>query len=184
MMSGFKERAINELLEVEGGYVNDPSDSGGETNYGVTERVARRYGYDGPMKDMPRRLAIRIYEDRYWDSLNLDLIQKRSLTITQELFDTGVNAGPGRAAEFLQRSLNVLNNRGEYYPDIKVDGDVGPMTISALDAYLKKRKKRGEVVLYNMLNCLQGAHYVTLAERREKDEKFMFGWYDNRVKLG
>jgi len=31
------------------------------------------------------------------------------------------------------------------------------------------------------LNCLQGAFYVELAEKREKDERFVYGWLLNRV---
>ena len=77
--------------------------------------------------------------------------------------------------------MNVLNNRGQNYSDLKVDGDVGGKTLNALKAFMAKRGSSGESVLYNMLNSLQGAFYVTLAERREKDEKFVFGWFKNRV---
>ena len=45
-----KQRVIDQIIKVEGGYVNDPSDSGGETNYGITKHVARKYGYKGSMK--------------------------------------------------------------------------------------------------------------------------------------
>ena len=44
-MSLLKDDTINHIIEIEGGYVNDPNDSGGETNYGVTEKVARDNGY-------------------------------------------------------------------------------------------------------------------------------------------
>ena len=40
-----KTKIINEIIGVEGGYVNDPSDSGGETNFGITVAVARQFGY-------------------------------------------------------------------------------------------------------------------------------------------
>ena len=49
-----KHKIINQIIEREGGYVDDISDSGGETKYGITEEVARRYGYDGKMIDLPR----------------------------------------------------------------------------------------------------------------------------------
>ena len=42
-----KERIINEIIRVEGGYVNNPSDSGGGTNFGITVAVARQFGYSG-----------------------------------------------------------------------------------------------------------------------------------------
>ena len=56
-----KERIINEIIRVEGGYVNDPSDSGGETNFGITVAVARANGYVGCMLDLPRSVAFDIY---------------------------------------------------------------------------------------------------------------------------
>lgn len=179
----YKNEFINEILAVEGGYVNDPSDSGGETNFGITKRVARKYGYSGSMKEMPKFIARQIYEALYWDALCLTQIEGLSVSIAKELGDTGVNQGVGRAAEFLQRSLNVLNDQQKRYNDIVVDGDVGPKTIQALQKYLVQRGKEGETVLLNMLNCLQGAFYVTLAERREKDERFIFGWFKNRVTI-
>lgn len=180
-MDTLKNKIINDIIEIEGGYVNDPNDSGGETNFGITIDVARRYGYNGPMRDLPRALAFTIYSDEYWYKPRLDEIALMSPEIAEELADTGINMGVGRAGKFLQRSLNVLNNRQKYYNDIVVDGAIGNGTIGALRAYLDKRGKRGEKVLYRMLNSLQGAFYVTLAERREKDESFVYGWYENRV---
>ena len=111
-----KQRVINQIIKVEGGYVNDPADSGGETNYGITIRVARSYGYTGAMKDLPRQTAFDIYGDRYWGAVCGDQLEKLSESICEEVVDTSVNMGPGRAAKFLQRSLNVLNNRTKLYP--------------------------------------------------------------------
>jgi len=180
-MSKLKDDVINGIIKIEGGYVNDPSDSGGETNYGITKGTARSYGYNESMRSLPKSLAFKIYSDMYWDKLKLDDIEKLSEIVAKELADTGVNMGTSRAGKFLQRSLNVLNNGGQYYSDIKVDGAIGNNTFKALEFYLNKRGKAGEVVLYNMLNSLQGAYYVTLAERREKDERFVYGWFSNRV---
>lgn len=175
-----KQTVIDNIIKVEGGYVFDPADSGGETNYGITLKVARDNGYNGPMKDMPRQVAFDIYANRYWDAVRADDILKLSSGIAEEVVDTGVNMGVGRAGRFLQRALNSLNNRATLYQDLVVDGKVGPATIGALSAYLSRRD---EQVLMKMLNCLQGAFYVELAERREKDERFVYGWFKNRVKL-
>jgi len=87
---------------------------------------------------------------------------------------------PVRAGKFLQRALNVLNNTGSLYRDLKVDGAIGSATVSALRGYLDGRD---EGTLVKALNCLQGAFYITLAERREKDERFVYGWFKNRVTL-
>ena len=173
-----KERIINQIINVEGGYVNDPADSGGETNYGITVRVARSYGYTGAMRDLPRQTAFDIYSDRYWGAVCGDQLEKLSILICEEVVDTSVNMGPGRASKFLQRALNVLNNRTKLYPDLKVDGQIGRRSLEALKLYLKYRD---EQALHKALNSLQGAFYITLAERREKDERFVYGWFMNRV---
>jgi lysozyme family protein len=180
-MSQLKSDIINHIIKVEGGYVNDPNDSGGETHWGITQRVAHKNGYTQAMIDMPKATAFTIYATQYWDALSLDDIEEHSHRIAKELADTGVNMGTGRAAEFLQRSLNALNNQGKLFTDLKVDRDLGPSTLRALGAYLTQRGERGEVVLHRALNCLQGAFYIDLVERRQKDERFVYGWLDNRV---
>lgn len=175
--------AFEKVVGIEGAYSNDPNDSGGETMYGITIQVARAYGYKDAMKDMPLSVAKVIYRKRYWEVLKLDDICKYSQELAHELFDTGVNCGVGLAATLLQRALNVLNRQQKDYADIAVDGSLGPVSLYALAGFVKTRGEKGLTVLLTMLNCLQGAHYVTLAEKREKDEQFVFGWYANRVVL-
>lgn len=175
-----KQRIINEIIRVEGGYINDPNDSGGETNFGITAAVARKYGYLGQMRDLSRALAFNIYADLYWDKIRADDLLALSLSVCEEVVDTGVNMGTSRAGKFLQRCLNVLNKRGSLYRDLVVDGGIGNATISALRAYIDKRD---EQALVKALNCMQGAYYITLAERREKDEDFVYGWLKHRVNI-
>jgi len=175
------EDAINEIIRVEGGYSNDPSDSGGETKYGITKAVAESFGLTKPVKSLTKDDARLIYKSMYWDSLRLNEISEINEDLAFELFDTGVNLGIGASAKFLQRCLNVLNNKQEFYNDIKIDGAVGNNTVLTLQTFYKKRGDEGIDVLVNMLNCLQGAFYVELCERREKDEKYIYGWMVNRV---
>lgn len=175
-----KTEIINKIIEVEGGYVNDPNDSGGETNFGVTAAVARKAGYAGEMYKMPREVAFGIYATKYWDAVKGDQLVELSEAVAKEVVDTAVNMGPARAGKFLQRALNALNNRASIYADLTVDGAIGPATLSALGMYLGSRK---ESVLAKGLNCLQGAFYIELAEKREKDERFVHGWLDHRVSL-
>jgi len=173
-------KIINKIIAVEGGYTSDPEDSGGETNHGVTVSVARASGYSGSMRAMPQRVAFDIYSDQYWHKVEADQLLALSPAVCEEVVDTGVNMGTARAGEYLQRCLNVLNKQGSLYRDLKIDGTIGPATISALRAYLNNRT---ENALVKALNCLQGAFYVELAERREKDERFVYGWFKNRVKI-
>ena len=156
--------------------MNNVSDSGGATKYGITYKVARRNGYNKSMKHLPLNVAVMIYKKRYWNKLNLNAIYKYSPEIAEELMDTGVNMGTKRAGMFLQRSLNLLTSS-----NLRVDGSIGKRTITALKNYRNKRKDNGKIVLLRMLNSLQGSFYITLAERRVKDRKFIYGWFRNRI---
>ena len=172
---------IGPLLAREGGYVNDARDAGGETRWGVTVAVARASGYAGPMKAMTREQAGEVYRSRYWTGPRLDKIAAVSGAVAGKLFDLGVNMGPAVGVRFLQRALNVLNRGTRDFPDIAVDGTVGPALLGALQTFLRLRGGEGETVLLKALNCLQGARYVELAEARPANETFAFGWLANRI---
>lgn len=175
------DQYIADLIRREGGYVDHPADRGGPTMYGITELVARAYGYSGPMQSMPRALAVQIYTERYWIDPKFHLVHDHSAAVAEELLDTGVNMGPMVASRFLQRALNVLNAQGKTYPDIAVDGVIGRMTLAAMQAFLRHRGKDGHVVLLRMLNAQQAVRYMEIAEGRSSQEDFMFGWILHRV---
>lgn len=172
---------VTMLMEREGGYTNNPDDHGGETIYGITLQVARAFGYAGPMWDMPRETAAKIYKERYWFQPGWDKVAVMSEAIAEELLDTGVNMGPGIAGKFLQRALNVLNQQDKLYPTIGVDGVVGRMSLAALQTFLGARGADGEKVLLRMLNAQQSVRYMELAEANPNQETFEFGWQLNRV---
>jgi lysozyme family protein len=177
------EFAFNQVVGIERDFSDDPNDSGGTTRYGITEATARAAGYQGDMRALPIALAKSIYRRRYWDALRLDDIDARVPALAEELFDTAVNQGQGTAATYLQISLNAFNHRGRRYSDIAVDGSIGPATLGALGAFLQWRGGDGAKTLLKALNCLQGARYLDLAQRREKDEDFVYGWIKNRIAL-
>lgn len=170
---------INHTVGIEGGYVDDPDDTGGKTRYGVTEAVARKHGYTGHMRDLPLPKARAIFTDEYFYGCGLGEVFKLSPRVAQECFDTGVNMGVHWGCVFLQQALNALNNDEKLYPDIKEDGQVGPKTIASLAAYLKARaNNNGERTLLKALNCLQGARYIQL-----RREKYLHGWLDSRIEI-
>ena len=175
------DQIIEGILGKEGGYVNNPNDKGGPTRWGITQTTARAYGYSGDMKALPRDTAKAIYLSQYWTEPKFDRIAELSPAIAQELCDTGVNMGPSVASKFFQRWLTALNMRGKLYPDLIPDGAIGPRTITALKGYLSVRGKEGEQVLLRALNCSQGARYLELAEGREANEDFLYGWVKERV---
>lgn len=177
------EHIIDRILQAEGGYVDHPADSGGPTNHGITQAVARASGYHGDMQDLPESLAREIYRRRYVIRPNFDRIAAVDAQVGLELIDTGVNMGPHRAAEFFQRALNVFNANGSRYADLFVDADVGPVTVEAFKAFMRWRGLDGKKVMLRALNCLQGAFYIELAEARPKDEAFVYGQILHRVQL-
>ena len=172
---------LDALIAREGGFVDHPADRGGPTNWGITERVARAFGYHARMQDLPRSVAKSIYLERYWEQPRFNLVNELSPAVAEELLDTGVNMGPGVATQFLQRTLNALNSEGKHYPDITVDGALGRITIAALRAYLGARGKDGHVVLLRALNAQQAVRYIELAEARPSQEAFVHGWLLHRV---
>lgn len=174
-------KALKTLIGVEGGYVDHNADSGGPTNHGVTEATARRHGYTGPMDEIPWEIIEHIYRTDYWNKANIPLITPIYPDLGYEVFEAGVLSGRGAAGEWLQRYLNLNNQRGTLYSDIAADGIVGPNTISALRAYARVRGDEGEYVALIGLNSLQGSFLMRLAERREKDEAFVYGWLKHRA---
>lgn len=180
MMIALKRKIIDDILQTEGGFVDDPLDSGGATKFGITKAVAKEFDYTGPMKDLPRALAFEIYANHYWNSVCADDLLLISARVVQEIVDTGVNMGPSRASKFFQRVLNVLNDGKSLYGDLKVDGRIGPKTISAFKVCFRAR---GENVIVLALNCLQGSYYIALAETHPKNERFIYGWLTKRVML-
>lgn len=171
---------IDRVIAAEGGYSKNPADKGGETMYGITVAVARANGYHGAMRDLPLDLAKHIYNKRYVIEPKFDQVAGIDLDVGMELIDTGVNMGPHRAAEFLQRWLNGFNFGGQYQ-ELFIDGRVGTVTLDALDRFLRWRKAEGTAVLLKALNGLQAARYLEITERDKSQRMFLFGWVRERV---
>lgn len=177
---------IDALISREGNYSNNPNDPGGETMFGITVGVARTCGYTGPMKDMPRQSAIDIYYQKYWVKPGFYKINGMLPKVAEEMFDTGVNMGvDGELPQkWLQRSLNLCNRRGQDYPDVTVDGDIGPATLDALRELIAKRTPYGaEQLLLKNLNGFQWERYrdITEAITNSPQEEFFCGWIANRI---
>jgi len=115
------DEAFDRLMGHEGGYSDNPTDPGGKTRWGVTERVARARGYKGDMRELPQAFAKEVvYRPDYWNAMKADQLPA---SIRFDVFDAAVNSGPGQAAKWLQRAAGV-----------KDDGVIGPVTIAAATA--------------------------------------------------
>lgn len=175
---------IASVFVVEGGYVNNPRDPGGETNHGVTVAVATKHrhelveqGWDGNMRNLTQSMAESIYAKDYIQRPNYDLLIPHSPAVASKLIDIGVNAGPARSSRWFQESLNSMSRNGKDYLKISTDGRVGPATISA---YRALQAKRGPVVacqsIIKLLDAKQATHYVSI-----NMDEFVPGWVINRV---
>lgn len=114
------EQAFELLLGHEGGFVDNPDDPGGATKWGITERVARAHGYQGPMRDLPVAVARGIAKIAYWDTVRADLLPA---AVRYAVFDAAYHSGPGQSVKWLQRALGVVD-----------DGVIGRQTLAAAAA--------------------------------------------------
>ncbi|AUT33925.1 glycoside hydrolase family 108 protein [Acinetobacter baumannii] len=115
----------------EGGYVNNPKDPGGETNWGITIKTARENGYIGSMRYMKRDQAKEIYRKAYWERAKC---AQYNSAIGFQMFDAAVNHGIGNAIRMLQRAVGVAD-----------DGVVGDITLGAIN----KKSLDDVLVLFN-----------------------------------
>lgn len=113
------QQIFDRLIGHEGGYVNDPQDPGGETNWGITKRTAMANGYTGNMKTMTRQQAYEIYRRAFWLRYNCEQMPD---AVAYQFFDAAVNHGFGNASRMLQRAVGVLD-----------DGIIGKYSLEAIN---------------------------------------------------
>jgi lysozyme family protein len=179
---------------VEGGYVNNSNDLGGETNHGITKATAlqwqslwAKYNWNGDMRTLPTALAYDMYVAGWWNPLRLDDVANIHPVLCDRLFDWGINAGRQRGVFALQDLLNVCNRQQRDYKDIGVDGAMGPGTLGALQSFVNVRGKAGLRYLINTHSSMQNSYYVDISKARQANEEFTNGWlqrgYDNATLL-
>lgn len=182
--------AYDITMSHEGKWVNNPNDRGGETYKGIArnfhptwtgwpiiDRMKAVVGFPGNLRSIQHTLEPHVrsfYKAQFWDAMRLDQVQFQY--IANEMFDTGVNMGTAAAVADLQRALNILNRNGKSYPDIAVDGRIGPITLRTLNQHRDPRK------VFNTLNGYQFMRYVNICERNPGQEEFFNGWLE-RVQM-
>ena len=117
MKDNFDE-CLKMLLHHEGGYVNHPSDPGGETNLGVTKKVYQEWGGTKDMKDLTVEDVAPIYKKNYWDRCKCDDLESG---VDWVVFDWAVNSGTGRSAKAIQKICGATQ-----------DGAIGPKTLALI----------------------------------------------------
>jgi lysozyme family protein len=118
------QKSFEQMLASEGGYVNHPSDPGGRTNLGVTQRVweewVGRESNEKEMRSLTPEMVEPLYKRKFWDACKCDDLPTG---VDYLVFDFAVNAGPGRSAKTLQVAVGV-----------PADGGIGPITLAAVKA--------------------------------------------------
>jgi lysozyme family protein len=143
--------AIAKMLINEGGYVDNPNDSGGPTKYGITQRDLP--GED--IKNLTPERATEYYLEHYWKALYSQIY---SQSVADKLFDMGVLFGVGEAVKLLQILLGIT-----------VDCDFGPHTLACLN----------QIDPANLLTTYKTAlvtYAIGIANDKPQDREFLNGW--------
>lgn len=156
--------SLQRILKHEGGFVNDPLDSGGITNLGVTKRVWEEFvGHpvsEADMRNLTVEKVSRLYKQRYWDRVQADKLPKG---VDYVVFDFAINAGVGRAVKTLQSTVGSTP-----------DGIIGNRTLASVNAMDAKE-------LVNKYSDARVDFYQGIVARRPDQVRFIRGWL-NRVK--
>ena len=157
----------NGIVLREGGFVNDPDDLGGATNFGVTIHTMQRLGLDldgdgdvniEDVKALQRDQAVDLFIEHYFVAPGLAALPE---LLQASVFDMYVNAGSS-AVKILQRLLRDMG----YV--LSVDGIVGPQTLAAAhDATLRAPKS-----LVNAYGIARRNYCFRIADRRIESRKF------------
>ena len=166
---------FDEIIEVvlahEGGYVDDPDDRGGATNFGVTQASFSKYKGRDVTKDEIKNMTVEdakaCYRQDFWDPARVDQFDE---DLREVYFDMVVNHGQRNAVKIIQQAAN---NRGA---GIDVDGLIGPATIRSAGNVSKEDILLERTMFYANL-CFNGSKYAN----RKSQNKFMRGWVFNRV---
>ena len=158
-----------EIVETEGGYVNDPDDPGGPTKFGITLAKAREWGLDldgdgdvdkDDVRIIPHELAVEKFLDCFFYKRRIDWLPAE---LRANAFDFSVHAGVNSI-----RTLQRLCARIVVSP-IKPDGMIGPMTRSLVQ---EAADKIGEEDLDDAYAVERRRFYYALGDRRPQSRKY------------
>lgn len=164
---------IEGILRHEGGYVDDPDDRGGATNYGITIGTYSKHigkpATKEQIRDLDIAVAYEIYEKEYYLSPKINRLVQ---CIQPQVFDMCVNSGSRNAIKILQRVSNNLLTQGT---PLVVDGIVGKQTTQAciyLNVILPDHVFNNALVDERML------FYARIVVNDSSQVKFLKGWFN------
>lgn len=172
-MSENLKLALEYLFQNEGDqYVDNPSDSGGPTKFGVTEKMYSRYlgrlVTVNEMQFLTKEDVGPFYEKVYWNPIWGDRILSCPMAIA--IFDTAVLYGVQKAVKFAQFSIDECGLH------VSMDGIMGEQTIELLN---KVEKQNFILELYNQIRN----RINEVVDLNPKNEVFRRGWSDRANRL-
>ena len=154
------EKAVEYVLQNEEGFVDNPKDPGGATNFGITGKLLafhrNKVVDQSDVKNLTIEEAKDIYREYFWNHLSLDDF---SFVVATAIFDTAVNQGEGQAVRHAQRAIGF----------IVTDGVLGPKTRAAL------KVTHDEEFIYQFVAKVQD-YYADLVEKQPSELVFLKGW--------
>ena len=156
-----------DIVAREGGFVNDPDDPGGATNFGVTIHTMRRLGLDldrdgdvdvGDVRALDRDRAVDIFVTQYYRRPRIDTLPE---ALQASVFDMYVNAG-ANAVKILQTLLQEMGF------EVVVDGVIGPITAEAARAAAARAPDH----VADAYGIARRNYYFRLADRRPTSRKY------------
>ncbi|MGB7244056.1 MAG: holin-associated N-acetylmuramidase [Sulfitobacter sp.] len=161
------QEIATEIVAREGGYVNDPDDPGGATNFGVTIHTMRRLGLDlngdgsvgvADVRMLTRAQAVDIFVTHYFERPRIAALPE---ALHPSVFDMYVNAG-GNAVKILQRLLCDMGQT------VSVDGALGPQSIAAAKSAYRDAPDH----LVDAYGIARRNYYFRIADRRRASRKY------------
>lgn len=157
-MNNLASKCIEVILKNEGGFQNNPNDTGNYVNgilVGTKYGIAAKYFPNEDIPNLTIERAKEIYFKKYWKPLKLEEVISNETCL--QIFDMAVNAGKSRAVKLAQKLVGV-----------PADGKMGPITRNAIniyspnftEAYKLKRKE----------------YYTRLSDRKPSYKVFLKGW--------
>lgn len=181
------DRTYEFTKKFEGGYVNDPTDRGGETFRGISRKswpcwdgwemvddIKEKFGNN------PAAIDGFFFHNFEMDCLVEDFYFENFWTpvadfglpnlLTAKLFDTSVNLGKKGGVKVLQKTLNQLDPTSQ----LDVDGKYGPKTSQAAFQSIQSKDREDEAL--TIFSYQQSEYYKDIVANNPSQKKYLNGW--------
>ncbi|MEA3264172.1 MAG: glycosyl hydrolase 108 family protein [Pseudomonadota bacterium] len=206
LVQGYDSRylaAFDHLMQVEGGYVNDPVDRGGETKFGISLRFLIGEGQidldgdgaadfdldmDGDIDGADiRKLTLGdakfLYHRCFWQRGQMAMLPR---PLGEAVFDQAVNGGMVAAGKLLQRAVNTCLLSVKYTPKpvaLKIDGQIGQATRKAV-MFVLRFPGLGMPALVDTYRSAAAQRYRSIVANNPPQKRFLKGWLARAEDLG